>query len=213
MVFPHIQRLKYTGNKVKDYHTVGFYNIQKEHTLHLMGRLRGGGKRKLGGTAGATQEQRVRVLKESIGTSMVRINAMPGVSPVVTERMERFNQLSQVVYSNPTHVFSEILNATPGADFIQLIDATTNSNKIKTRIKHITNVLLKMCIDRIEELRSQLERTENTITEIFELMLVSQYGDAAGNINWADLSKEIATTMATKAQQSATAHYSSGIGP
>ena len=31
--------------KVKDYHTVGFYNIKKEHTLQMTGRLRGGGKR------------------------------------------------------------------------------------------------------------------------------------------------------------------------
>ena len=39
------QRLCYQNKKVKNNHTVGFYGIQKEHELHLMGRLRGGGKR------------------------------------------------------------------------------------------------------------------------------------------------------------------------
>ena len=59
--------------------------------------LRGGGKRKIGGTAGVTKEQRLRMLKESIGTSIIRINAIPGVSPVVTECVTRFNQISQGV--------------------------------------------------------------------------------------------------------------------
>ncbi|MFM7980847.1 MAG: ubiquitin-like protein [Candidatus Fonsibacter sp.] len=38
------QRLSYNGRKAKDFHTVGFYNIKKEHTLQMTGRLRGGGK-------------------------------------------------------------------------------------------------------------------------------------------------------------------------
>ena len=74
---------------------------------------------------------------------MIRINAMPGVSPVVTECTTRFNQLRQGVCSNPTHIFSEILNVIPGADFINLVDAITNSSNIKTRVKNITHILFK----------------------------------------------------------------------
>ncbi|MFM7983739.1 MAG: ubiquitin-like protein, partial [Candidatus Fonsibacter sp.] len=39
------QRLTYNGKKVKGYHTVGYYSIQRESELHMAGRLRGGGKR------------------------------------------------------------------------------------------------------------------------------------------------------------------------
>ena len=39
------QRLNYQNKKVKDNHTIGYYNVQKEDTLYLNGRLRGGGKR------------------------------------------------------------------------------------------------------------------------------------------------------------------------
>ena len=89
---------------------------------------------------------------------MIRINAMPGVSPVVTECMTRFNQLSLGVFSNLTHMFLEILNVIPGSDFINLVDATSSSNNVKTKVKNIANVLFKSCVNRIEELRSQLEK-------------------------------------------------------
>ena len=38
------QRVRFNNNKLKNGHTVGYYNIKKEDTLYLVGRLRGGGK-------------------------------------------------------------------------------------------------------------------------------------------------------------------------
>ena len=210
MVFPqNLKRLKYNGKKVKDNHTVGYHNIQKEDTLHFMGRLRGGGKRGCcGGTTDANKDTRVKMLKDKIGTSVIRADTIPGVSPVVTELMVRFKQISQGVVLNPTHIFSEVLAILNVHDMLNMVVGMTSSNNLKARYHAIVDVVFKMYIERIDELRSQINKVESISMDIIELMFVTQYGDNSGNINWAELSKELACTIANKNPQSMAA----GIG-
>ena len=47
----------------------------------------------------------------------------------------------------------------------------------------------KIYTERIDELRTQINKVESISVDIIELMLVTQYGDNSGNINWAELSK------------------------
>ena len=63
-----IKRLKYDGKKVKDFHTVGYYNIKKEHTLQMTGRLRGGGKR---GASTSVRGRKADVSKDDVIDEMV----------------------------------------------------------------------------------------------------------------------------------------------
>ncbi|MFM7980470.1 MAG: ubiquitin-like protein, partial [Candidatus Fonsibacter sp.] len=44
---PKFQRLIYQHKKLKDNHTVGYYNMEKHDTIRMVGRLRGGGGKKV----------------------------------------------------------------------------------------------------------------------------------------------------------------------
>ncbi|MFM7981382.1 MAG: hypothetical protein ACKPKO_18905, partial [Candidatus Fonsibacter sp.] len=131
------------AEKSKDNHTSGYYKMQTDETTCLTGRIRGGGKRGRGGATGASKDTMIKVLKETIGTSMIRINAMPGASPVVTELMKRFNQISQGVVLNPTQIFSEVLTILNVPDMLNMVEAITGSNNLKARFNAIVNVVFK----------------------------------------------------------------------
>ena len=114
----------------------------------------------------ARKDNRIKMLKESIGTSMIRINAMPGVLPVVAELMTKFNQISQGVVSNPTQIFSELLNMLSAPDMLKIVEATTSSNNLKARFNGIMNVVFKTYIVGIDELSSHIKLVESISIEI-----------------------------------------------
>ena len=72
---------------------------------------------------------------------------------------------------------------------MKLIDASTSSNNVSTRLNNIANAVFQTYIDRISELRSQLTLVESISTELVDMLSLAQYVDAAGNVQWAELQR------------------------
>ena len=141
------------------------------------------------------------MLKDTMGTSMIRVNAAPGMSPVVTELMARFGEIGQRIQNTPKTVVSDFVNTLSVEDTSKFIEATSTTNNTKTRCGTISNMLFSQYIDQIQETRTQLDMVEGMCKESVEMMLVSQYGDLSGNVAWSELNKNLAIAMAIKAQQ------------
>ncbi|MFM7988398.1 MAG: ubiquitin-like protein, partial [Candidatus Fonsibacter sp.] len=70
-----IHRINYNGKKLNHGHIVGYYNIEKGDTLHLVGRLRGGAKRKAATMAEETlsKEDKINVKVAELQLTLIQL--------------------------------------------------------------------------------------------------------------------------------------------
>ena len=137
------QRLEYQGKKLKDNHTVGYYGIEKEHELHLNGRLRGGGgKRARASTPSASsanpfKEEEVDFIKDSDAKLFERVfvtatdkRAVNVDDTMKSMDIEDLREMSTVLAgANKTHNYLKIKLA---VDMMQIVkDMATAKNKLE----------------------------------------------------------------------------------
>jgi hypothetical protein len=112
------QRLCYQSKKVKNNHTVGFYGIQKEHELHLMGRLRGGGRR---AASGASRASANRKYKDEV------------CNPFQVSDIERTTK-------NEATLFEQVFNDCVAVFTVQKVDSLNELSKLTSaKITEVTN--------------------------------------------------------------------------
>jgi hypothetical protein len=133
------QRLKYQGKKLKDNHTVGYYGIQKEHELHLVGRLRGGGKR---AASGASRALANRKYKDEV------------CNPFQVSDIERTTK-------NEATLFEQVFNDCVAVFTVQKVDSLNELSKLTSA--KITEVTKYFATDKTRNAENNLTIASETI--------------------------------------------------
>ena len=147
-------------------------------------------------------------LKESIGTSAIRLNAVPGMCASVDMLLAVFVVINQRLTNSPDTVAVDLFNELPNESLEKIQAIITNTNNIKTRFAKMSDEVFGQNKSGLDEAETQIARAKHMTEEYMELMLTSQYSDDDGTICWASIMKRLTRILTDRAARGAPA----GIG-
>jgi ubiquitin len=186
---PNIQRLIFAGVSLEDDRTVSYYGIQKESVLHLMLDVSGGGKRGRAGPAGQTKDQRIRSLKEELGSTMLRLNAMPGMSPIIEVAKRHALQVCRLMDADPSSIMNRMIGHLSDNDIGKMLEVPGASNKLETRVAGATDIIFKDALENLRELHTQTSAAEALLSVSVQMAIYAQFSDQTAQVSWTDFSK------------------------
>ena len=117
--------------------------------------------------AGVDKEARVKQLHETIGTHMLRVGAVPNMSPEITNTMNKIRAVIQALTNSPTTVFSNMMEQLTAGGIRKVIEVlATRSNSTKNRVTSLARVFFRQDFDSMDELRKQVLIAEALTTDI-----------------------------------------------
>jgi len=166
------QRLYYQNKKVKHNHTVGFYSIQKEHELDLMGRLRGGGKRGRGG-AGAnkvSREDKIEEKSSELNLILLQLDQYKNV-PVVADTLSSITLFNSGM---STTIIKDAINSVLSMDQLRSIHSGFTTHREDTRMFQLTKHIFMRDVNATNHAKKAMELNTKAIEAAITLGFLPQ---------------------------------------
>ena len=163
------QRLAFNGKEVEDHQTIGFYNIHKESTLHLMLRLRGG-MAKRGVAKRFSKQEKLNAACASRDYKVSLLSAVR-VGQLIVPLGLHTRLIEEKILGSPKDMLEQLNEAFNG------LTIARDSTVVAALTPFVTPVIVEL-ESRIESLNQQqeeLKMEKESVTSVLEAALIEEF--------------------------------------
>ena len=131
-------------------------------------------------------------IKENITNLTLRLQAVPGASPAITEVVNKSIGMFQQVNQNPkTSVSSSMSDLSPELLAKLQTEVITSSTKPMERCKMVCSIIFEDYFEKLDEVQTQTAKAKELLENCVAFAILSQFADSSGNISWTNYSKAV----------------------
>ena len=172
-----------------------------DFTAYIQLKLKGGGKRGIGGKSKADKESKVKELTEKIGVALLRIEA--GKPPnFIQDIVNNIVMLKERLGREPDLILQGLHTLTP--EQIKVLQIGLGASHSYVRVSAVTKALYpaqQLQLDEVGKLCNYLTEAMNGFVE---LCILSRYGNDDGTLQWAKLSGDLVEIVSNISRSEAT---------
>ena len=178
-----------------------------DFTAYIQLKLKGGGKRGVGGKSKVNKESKVKELTEKVGITLLRIGA--GNPPDFIQRIvNNIVALKAQLVREPDLIMQGLRTLTP--EQTKMLQVGLGASHSYMRVSAVVKALYPTEHLQLEEVGKLINYLNEAMVGFVELCIMSHYGNDDGTMQWAKLSSDLVEIVSKK---SARGDVPSGANP
>ena len=181
--------------QLEDSCTLIDYNIPNESTLHLAGRLRGGGKRGLSSVT--TKRDVLKKVQDELNDCLTKFYVKPLNSPIINSVVANVHNVGQLKLHEIIGENGHLERLHEDA-LSELTMITTSSVHVNSRMQRMAEIIFEDTLSQVNDMKTQVKAAEEVMPLAMKHMMINNFADYNGNVSWVDFIKNVQEIMKRK---------------